>query len=155
MQRLFSAPPALPLISQRLASLSPAPTACKGRESQIKPGVMNSRPNCSSGLMGRRISAKMKERTSKGMPPFFIELGDELVIVYRGCVILGLRNGINHINHSSLVGARLRRGPRISVKSCSSNTGRKNTLVFKRPGVHSGLFIICCRAKAFLQLGLR
>lgn len=39
------------------------------------------------------------------------------------------------------------------MKSCSSNTGKK-ILVFKRLGGHSGLFIICCRVKAFLQLGL-
>lgn len=41
------------------------------------------------------------------------------------------------------------------MKSRSSHTGKKNTLVFKRLEVLSGLFIICCRAKAFLQLGLR
>lgn len=48
----------------------------------------------------------------------------------------------------------LKRGPRIAVKSCSSNPGnKKKILVFKRLGGHFGLFIICCRAKAFLQLG--
>lgn len=47
----------------------------------------------------------------------------------------------------------MRRGPRTAVKSCSSSTGGK-ILVFKQLGVHSGLFIICCRAKAFLQLRL-
>lgn len=48
----------------------------------------------------------------------------------------------------------LKRGPRIAVKSCSSSSGgKKKILVFKRLGGHFGLFIICCRAKAFLQLG--
>lgn len=38
--------------------------------------------------MGQHISARINERTSKGMPPFFIELGNELIIVYWGCLIL-------------------------------------------------------------------
>lgn len=81
-----------PHVSQQATSSLPAPTRYKGRKSQMKPRLINSQQNCPSGLMGQHISARMKERTSKGMPPFFIELGDELIIVYWDCVILGPSN---------------------------------------------------------------
>lgn len=45
----------------------------------------------------------------------------------------------------------LKRGPRIAVKSCSSSSGGKNLCFQAVEGIW--LFIICCRAKAFLQLG--
>lgn len=54
---------------------------------------------------------------------------------------------------SQLFGAELRRGPRIALKSCSSDTGKKSPC-FPAARALSGLFIIRCRAKAFLQLGL-
>lgn len=74
--------PFVPLCQSASHQFSPPPTGYKGRKSQMKPRLTNSQQNSPSGLMGQHISARMNERVSKGMPPSFIELGNELIIVY-------------------------------------------------------------------------
>lgn len=71
----------------------PGPHCVQGQREPDEAQGNKLQQNCPSGLLGRLVSAQMKERTSKGMPPFFIELGNELIIVHLGCVILDPSNG--------------------------------------------------------------